>query len=93
MRADHFDLQTPGHPSSDSVLRGNRSPCPHRFYLVDGRVIEGGMYRQPESRLSDDLYGMKGDFLGVVDARNLKTDEEVPFMVINKYHIVSVEEV
>ena len=75
-----------------SALAEGKVPLPHRFYLVDGRVIEGFLFRGANSRLVDELYGQKGSFVSVVDAR-VGTGETVPYMAINERHIVSIEEI
>lgn len=68
-------------------------PYPHRFHLVDGRVIEGQLYREPNSRLSDDLYGMKGGFISILDARCTTTGTSMAFIAVNLDHVVSIEEI
>lgn len=75
-----------------SALAEGKVPLPHRFFLVDGRVIEGFLFRGVNSRLVDELYGQKGSFVSVVDAR-VGTGETVPYMAINERHIVSIEEI
>ena len=77
---------------TDATLKGRKALFPHRLHLIDGRVIEGNLYREPGSRLSDDLYGMKGDFVCVLDACCTRSGRLAPFMVVNLHHIVMVEE-
>jgi|HigsolmetaAR201D_1030396.scaffolds.fasta_scaffold146344_1 hypothetical protein len=77
---------------SNAALKGNKKPYPHRFHLVDGRVIDGHLFREPNSRLADDLYGMKGGFISVLGARCTTTGREMPYVALNVDHIVSIEE-
>lgn len=76
-----------------SALAEGKVPLPHRFFLVDGRIIEGFLFRGVNSRLVDELYGQKGSFVSVVDARCVGTGESAPYMAINERHIVSIEEI
>ena len=77
---------------TSATLRADRRPYPHRFRLVDGRALEGSFYREPSSRLVDDLYGIKGDFICVLDARYVDGGDVVPFLVLNVRHIIAIEE-
>lgn len=77
---------------TNPALRGSKQPYPHRFHLDDGSILDAEMYREPNSRLVDDLYGTKGDFICVLNARGRRAGEAVAFMVINLRHIVSIEE-
>jgi uncharacterized Fe-S cluster-containing protein len=64
----------------------------HRFHLADGRIIEGRFYREPNSRLADDLDGVKGSYISVVGARCSVTGAEMSYVALNLNHIVSIEE-
>ena len=76
-----------------AALAEGKVALPHRFYLVDGRVIEGYLFRGVNSRLVDELYGQKGSFVSVVDARCVGTGEIIPYTALNERHIVSIEEI
>lgn len=76
----------------NSALAEGKVPLSHRFFLVDGRVIEGYLFRSVNSRLVDELYGQKGSFVSVVDAHCVGTGEVAPYMALNERHIVSIEE-
>ena len=77
---------------TEAALKGRKALYPHRLHLVDGRVLEGGLYREPGSRLSDDLYGMKGDFVCVLDAICSRSGPLASFMVVNLHHVILIEE-
>lgn len=77
---------------TDPTLKGNKQPFPHRIRLIDGRVLDGGIFRNPDSRLDDDLFNIKGSFLSVVDVEDTTSGESVAYMAINERHIVSIEE-
>jgi len=77
----------------NTALAEGKIPLPHRFCLVDGRVIEGYLYRGITSRLVDELYGQKGSFVSLIDAHCLSTGRVVPYMAINEAHVVSIEEI
>jgi hypothetical protein len=76
----------------NSALAEGKVPLSHRFFLVDGRVIEGYLFRGVNSRLVDELYGQKGSFVSVVDAHCVGTGDVAPYMALNERHIVSIEE-
>lgn len=77
---------------TNAALKGSKVPYPHRFFLSDGRVLEARMFREPHSRLEDDLYGTKGDFVSLTDVRCTTTGGVAPYMAVNQQHIVSIEE-
>lgn len=76
----------------NAALAEGKLALPHRFYLVDGRIIDGFLFRGVNSRLVDELYGQKGSFVSVVDATCVNTGIQVPYMALNERHIVSIEE-
>jgi len=76
----------------NAALAEGKIAIPHRFYLVDGRIIDGYLYRGINSRLVDELYGQKGSFVSVLDAECITTGEMIPYMAINERHIVSIQE-
>lgn len=77
----------------NSALAEGKVPLSHRFFLVDGRIIEGYLFRGVNSRLVDELYGQKGSFVSVVDACCVGTGEVASYMALNERHIVSIEEI
>lgn len=74
------------------TLRDNKVPIRHRFSLTDGRVIDGNFYRGPNSRLADDLDGVKGLYISVLDAHCTTTGAEAAYLALNLNHIISIEE-
>lgn len=57
----------------NAALAGNRVPRRHRFFLSDGRILTGDLYRSPNSRLADHVAALKG-YISVVNAV-METDE------------------
>lgn len=79
----------------NAALAGNRVPRRHRFYLADGRVMSGDLYRSPNSRLADQLAGLKG-YISVVDA-TIEGDggdagPTMEFIALNSEHVLFIEE-
>lgn len=86
--------------SGSSPLAGNRIPRRHRFYLSDGRVMIGDLYRSPNSRLADHVASLKG-YISVVDATIEHNPNAVDagdsnltmgFIALNCEHIMFIEE-
>lgn len=74
-----------------AAMVGNKVPMPHRFYLVDGRIIRGDMYRGRQSRLADHLTTLKG-YIGVVNAMIEGTHEALGFVTLNAALVLMIEE-
>lgn len=91
----------------NSALAGNRVPRRHRFYLSDGRILSGDLYRSPNSRLADHVAGLKG-YISVVDAvvedhgkpspqasevaSRPDGERTMEFIALNSEHVLFIEE-
>jgi hypothetical protein len=84
--------QSPGRRSGVAAMVGNKVPRPHRFHLVDGRVLRGDVFRSPNVRLVDHLSTLKG-FIAVVSARFEGTEERFDFVAVNSDNVLFIEEV
>ena len=90
--AEELNRQRSHQVRTDPALRGRKSPQPHRLQLHDGRTLEGNMYRDPQERLVDGLYGTRGNFICLLNARSSDSPREIPFLVINLDYVVLIEE-
>lgn len=73
------------------TMVGSKKPFLHRFHLTDGRVMEGHMYRVPNSRLADFLATLKG-FISLTDCTCTRTGERYPYVALNQEHVLFIEE-
>lgn len=72
-------------------LAGDKVEMPHRVHLTDGRILEGGLYRSPATRLLDHLR-LLTDYVALVDA-STPDGEHFPFVAVNLQHVILIEEV
>ncbi|TVP60128.1 MAG: hypothetical protein EA351_00905 [Gemmatimonadales bacterium] len=77
----------------NAALAGNRVPRRHRFYLSDGRILTGDLYRSPNSRLADHVASLKG-YIAVVDAKVEigEPGQSMDFIALNSAHVLFIEE-
>jgi hypothetical protein len=77
--------------SNAAMMRGNKAPQLHRFFLSDGRVLRGELHRSPSMRLVDQLAGLK-DFVSVTNAQREGAPEVLPYLAVNLANVLYIEE-
>ncbi len=84
---------TPGGsiPRSPAMV-GKKVPTKHRVHLIDGRIVQGEIFRAPKSRLADYLSTLKG-FLSVVNAVIEESGKTLDFIAINMSNVLMIEEI
>jgi hypothetical protein len=85
-----MDTLTAKRPTPAAMV-GNKVPMPHRFFLADGRIVRGDLYRGRQSRLADHMTTLKG-YIGVVNAVIEGTEESLGFVTLTAAQVVMIEE-